>query len=72
MLYLEALAAREQQIRETRRRIEHDRLEARSARNRSGTEAAPRLPLPPRGRPRRARLVGTALAWGRVVIGTLL
>ncbi|HZF57997.1 MAG TPA: hypothetical protein VEZ19_05930 [Rubrobacter sp.] len=46
MLYLEALAAREQQIRETRRRIEHDRLEARSARNRSGTEAAPRLPLP--------------------------
>jgi hypothetical protein len=32
MLYLEMLAAREQQIRETRRRVEHDRLEASSAR----------------------------------------
>jgi hypothetical protein len=32
MLYLEMLAAREQQIRETRRRVEHDRLEARLAR----------------------------------------
>jgi ATP-dependent DNA helicase RecG len=31
MLYLEALAAREQQIREARRRVERDRLEARSA-----------------------------------------
>ena len=47
MLYLEALAAREQQIREARRQIEHDRLEARPAWNRSGTYAAPRLPLPP-------------------------
>jgi hypothetical protein len=32
MLYLEMLAAREQQIGETRRRVEHDRLEARLAR----------------------------------------
>jgi hypothetical protein len=31
MLYLEMLAAREQQIRETRRRVERDRLEARLA-----------------------------------------
>ncbi len=46
MLYLEALAAREQQIREVRRRIERDRLEARSAQNHTGTEAAPRPPLP--------------------------
>ena len=32
MLYLEMLAGREQQIAETRRRVEHDRLEARLAR----------------------------------------
>ena len=32
MLYLEMLAAREEQIKETRRRVEHDRLEARLAR----------------------------------------
>ncbi len=33
MLYLEMMAGREQQIRETRRRVEHDRLEARLARD---------------------------------------
>ena len=32
MLYLEMLASREQQIRETRRRVERNRLEARLAR----------------------------------------
>jgi hypothetical protein len=32
MIYLEMLAGREEQIRETRRRVEHDRPEARSAR----------------------------------------
>ena len=46
MLYLEMLAAREEQIRETRRQVERNRLEARSARGRSGTDAAPRLTLP--------------------------
>ena len=57
MLYLEMLAGRDQHIRETRRRAEHDRLEARLARAaRSGGEGVPR-----RGRiARRAALV-TAL-----------
>ncbi len=46
MLYLEMLAAREEQIRETRRQVERNRLEAGSARTRSGTEAASWLTLP--------------------------
>jgi hypothetical protein len=46
MLYLEMLAAREEQIRETRREVERNRLEARSARARSGTDAALRPTLP--------------------------
>ncbi len=46
MLYLEMLAAREEQIRETRRQVERNRLEARSARAHSGPDAAPRLTLP--------------------------
>ena len=46
MLYLEMLAGREEQIRETRREVERNRLEARLARTRSGTDAAPRVTLP--------------------------
>ena len=46
MLYLEMLAAREEQIRETRREVERNRLEARVARARSGTDAVPRMTLP--------------------------
>ena len=45
MLYLEMLASREQ-IEETRRQVEHNRLEARLARACSGTEAAPQGTLP--------------------------
>ncbi len=49
MLYLEMLAAREEQIRQTRREVERNRLEARSTRARSGTDAAPRVPRPRAG-----------------------
>jgi len=43
MLYLEMLASREQQIAETRRQVEHNRLEARLARARSDTDTAQRV-----------------------------
>jgi hypothetical protein len=57
MIYLEMLAAREEQIRETRRRVEHDRLEARSARAaRSDGDGATR-----RGRIARGASLLTAL-----------
>ena len=46
MLYLEMLASREEQIRETRRQVERNRLEARLARNRSGTDTALPVSLP--------------------------
>ena len=45
MLYLEMLASREQ-IKEARRQVEHNRLEARLARNRPSTDAALRVALP--------------------------
>ena len=45
MLYLEMLASREQQIRETRRHVERNRLEARLAQARSGTDATTRVTL---------------------------
>ena len=42
MLYLEIATSREQ-IRETRRQVEHNRLEARLARARSDTDTAQRV-----------------------------
>ncbi len=57
MLYLEMLAAREEQIKETRRRVEHDRLQARLARAaRSDGDGATR-----RGRIARGASLVTAL-----------
>jgi hypothetical protein len=46
MLYLEMLASREEQIRETRRQVERNRIEARLSRARSGTDAALSVTLP--------------------------